>query len=256
MGQSQFSSGEKSNGEKMAPTTKDAIKKAFAKADTDDNGKLSMTELKVAMLELADDEDRAMAKNEGCLEMVMAMVDGDGDKMLTCEELLKLIGDNEVDETETLRRMVNAADKDGDGFLTAAELKAMMMKMDPEDEDNDMMINMIIRVCDTDGTQKVKAEEVVSFMVNGGPKEKDPKEEAKMMFRMFDTNKDGFISKKELAGFLKEMGGDDEEDDSILKMMSNVMLAGADEDEDGKLNYEEFTKMMEDQLILIDFISD
>eukprot|EP00091_Calanus_sinicus_P001865 TRINITY_DN11898_c0_g1_i3.p2 TRINITY_DN11898_c0_g1~~TRINITY_DN11898_c0_g1_i3.p2 ORF type:complete len:111 (+),score=49.65 TRINITY_DN11898_c0_g1_i3:426-758(+) len=110
-----------------------------------------------------------------------------------------------------------------------------------------MMINMIIRVCDTDGSQKVKAEEVVSFMVNGGPKEKDPKEEAKMMFRMFDTNKDGFISKKELAGFLKQMGGDDDEDDSMLKMMRNVMLAGADEDEDGKLNYEEFTKMMEDQ---------
>ena len=84
-------------------------------------------------------------------------------------------------------------------------------------------------------------------MTNGGPKEKDPKEEAKMMFKMFDSNTDGFISKKELAGFLKEMAGDDDEDDSMIRMMSNVMLASADEDEDGKLNYEEFSKMMDDQ---------
>eukprot|EP00090_Calanus_glacialis_P027353 TRINITY_DN43090_c0_g1_i1.p1 TRINITY_DN43090_c0_g1~~TRINITY_DN43090_c0_g1_i1.p1 ORF type:complete len:232 (+),score=83.81 TRINITY_DN43090_c0_g1_i1:26-721(+) len=231
----------------MAPT-KEAIEKAFAKADTDDNGKLSMDEFKAVMIELAEDEEeREQCKNEGFLDMVMMLVDGDGDKMLTCDELMNLINAKEGDETQMLRNMLNGADKDGDGYLTAAELKAMMMKMDPDDDDVDMTVNMIIRLCDTDGSKKVKPEEVVSYMTNGGPKEKDPKEEAKMMFKMFDSNTDGFISKKELAGFLKEMAGDDDEDDSMIRMMSNVMLASADEDEDGKLNYEEFSKMMDDQ---------
>ena len=115
----------------MAPT-KEAVKKAFAKADKDGNGKLSVSEFKVAMLELAeDDDDRAMAENNDAVEMVMSMVDGDGDKMLTCEELLKLLelGNDEEDDNgndggkQALIAMIKAADKDGNGFLTASELK-------------------------------------------------------------------------------------------------------------------------------------
>merc|ERR1711872_808523 len=174
----------------------------------------------------------------------MAAVDGNGDKMVTFEELLSLIGEGEFDDKKMLKNMIDAADKDGDGFLTAEELKSMMMKMAPEEDDHDMMINMIIRMCSTDGTRKVKAEEVVSYFIDG-PKEKSPQEEAKMMFKMFDTNGDGYIDKKELVKYMKEMVCDDDDDDSDLKFMMKLMVASADEDEDGKLNYEEFTKMME-----------
>ena len=227
------------------PPSKEAIKKAFAKADKDENGKLSMNEFKAVMTELAEDEDeRKQAQNEGFLEMILTAVDGDGDKMVTFEELLSLIGEGEFDDKKMLKNMIDAADKDGDGFLTAEELKSMMMKMAPEDDDHDMMIRMVMRMCSSDGSRKVKAEEVASFFIDG-PKEKDRKEEAKMMFRMFDTNGDSFIDKKELIKFMKEIVRDDEDDESEIKSIMKVMLVSTDEDEDGKLNYEEFCKLMD-----------
>ena len=76
-----------------------------------------------------------------------------------------------------------------------------------------------------------------------GPKEKDPKEDAKRMFEMFHTDKDGYLSKKELAAYFKDIMADDED---FIKINSKLMLASADEDEDGKLNLEEFTKMLDD----------
>ena len=45
---------------------------------------------------------------------------------------------------------------------------------------------------------------------------------------------------------------DDDDDDDFIKMTSKMMLASADEDEDGKLNLEEFTKMMDDQTFTFD----
>merc|ERR1719495_1481507 len=157
------------------------------------------------MIELSEDEnERKQAQTEGFVEMVMSAIDNDGDKMVSYEELLVLIGEAEVDDKQMLKNMVASADKDGDGFLTAEELKSMMMKMAPEDDDHDM----VIRMCSSDGSRKVKAEEVASFFIDG-PKEKDRKEEAKMMFRMFDTNGDSFIDKKELIKFMKEIVRDD-----------------------------------------------
>ena len=65
------------------PPTKEEVSKAFAKADKDENGKLTIKEFADIMLELAeDDEDRKAAETESSVEMIMGMVDEDGDKMV------------------------------------------------------------------------------------------------------------------------------------------------------------------------------
>ena len=67
------------------------MQNVFAQADKDSSGKLSVNEFIIAMSELAQSEDeREMAKNEGFIEMMMASVDGDGNKTITLEELSKV----------------------------------------------------------------------------------------------------------------------------------------------------------------------
>merc|ERR1712183_959836 len=105
-------------------------------------------------------------------------------------------------------------------------------------------------MADADGDRKLKIEEVISFLkldkTEAEKMEKDPKEKMKTMFRMCDCDEDGFISKKEIVQFLKTMGFVDEDDTPAeVKMVINMIMSMADQDEDGKLNYEEFCKMMD-----------
>ena len=113
----------------MKPERKEQVEKAFAKADKDSSGTLSVAEFKVAFEELAEtDDDREQAKNEGFIQVMMASVDGNGGKTLTIEELIKLM-DQEMDYELMLKNLIMNADKDGDGLLSADELRSIMMKM-------------------------------------------------------------------------------------------------------------------------------
>ena len=232
------------------PPTKEEVSKAFAKADKDENGKLTIKEFADIMLELAeDDDDRKAAGNESSLEMIMGMVDEDGDKMVSLQELLRLleIGNNaDEDGKELAINMIKAADKDYNGYLTAGELKELLMKMDPEDEeDMDETVAMFIKMGSANGDKKLKVEEAIKLFTSA--EEEDPKERFKTMFRMCDSDGNGVVSKKELSTFMSSMGGDDDDDKSTSRMIIGMMMSMHDEDEDGVLSFDEFCKMMGDK---------
>ena len=232
------------------PPSKEEVSKAFAKADKDENGKLTIKEFADVMLELAeDDDDRKAAENESSVEMIMGMVDQDGDKMVSLQELLRLleIGNNaDEDGKELAISMIKAADKDGNGYLTAGELKELLMKMDPEDEeDMDETVAMFIKMGSANGDKKLKVEEAIKLFTS--VEEEDPKERFKTMFRMCDCDGNGVVSKKELSTFMSSMGGDDDDDKSTSRMIIGMMMSMHDEDEDGVLSFDEFCNMMDDK---------
>lgn len=232
------------------PPSKEEVSKAFAKADKDENGKLTIKEFADVMLELAeDDDDRKAAENESSVEMIMGMVDQDGDKMVSLQELLRLLEiGNSADEDgkELAINMIKAADKDDNGYLTAGELKELLMKMDPEDEeDMDETVAMFIKMGSANGDKKLKVEEAIKLFTS--VEEEDPKERFKTMFRMCDSDGNGVISKKELSTFMSSMGGDDDDDKSTSRMIIGMMMSMHDEDEDGVLSFDEFCKMMDDK---------
>merc|ERR1711892_769438 len=232
--------------------TKEDIEKAFAKCDKDGNGKLTINEFKAALLEFIPEEERDMVKDDAMMEMLLDMVDGDGDKMVSLNELLVFISKDEktdaVDEKEMFKRMIKAADKDGNGFLSAAEMKELLLKMNPGDAafaaDVDKNVHMFMMMASTDGDKKLKIEEAIKLFTD--EEEEDPKEKTKTMFRMCDCDGDGYISKKEIVQFMKTMGFVDEDDTPAeVKMIINMTMSMADQDKDGKLNYEEFCKLMD-----------
>merc|ERR1719186_104122 len=234
--------------------TKKAVETAFAMADTAETGKLTKEQLKVVLEGLINDgldaafiSDKKMLDNDDSLRMFIEVADRDGDKLINLNELLIMmdLGDEKMDHKEMFTKLVKAADKDGNGLITTEELRFMIVTAGFEEEDEASgMANMFMAMGDTSGDKKLKIEEVVSLFIDG-PKEEEPMDKMKQIFRMYDTDADGFISKKELLEYINSMGYVDEDDTpEDVNMMVNMLMAGSDEDRDGKLSYEEFSDII------------
>merc|ERR1712215_393869 len=236
--------------------SKEELTEAFEKADKEKTGKITLKQFQEVLIATEEYEsDKKMYKNKGMVDALLFALDDNEDGELTLQELLKLADSGMDDEmgVKMFKRLVENADKDKDGFLTAKELKVMMLMMEPGEDDEEIedMVDFMRRMCSHDGSKKVKADVVVQFFINPDEIEKsnDAKEKAKVMFRMFDTNLDGYIDKKELAGYMNQLSDDKEEDkegDAAIGMLMKMMIAKFDEDEDGKLNYEEFEEFLEE----------
>mmetsp|Transcript_6655 Transcript_6655/g.16569 ORF Transcript_6655/g.16569 Transcript_6655/m.16569 type:complete len:107 (+) Transcript_6655:89-409(+) len=70
---------------------------------------------------------------------------------------------------------------------------------------------------------------------------KSKEEELLEAFKIYDRNGDGFISVDELKLVMKNMGEDLDDDDI------DMIIGDNDLDNDGKLSYQEFVKMMTGQ---------
>uniref|UniRef100_T1JS65 EF-hand domain-containing protein n=1 Tax=Tetranychus urticae TaxID=32264 RepID=T1JS65_TETUR len=119
-------------------------------------------------------------------------------------------------------------DKDGDGEITTAELETVMRSLDqnPTEAELKDMINEF----DDDGNG---LPEFLSMMARAMKYTNSVEE-----IRVFDKDGNGFISAKEFRYVMTNLGEkltDEEVDEMILE---------ADIDEDGRVNYEEFVKIM------------
>ena len=138
----------------------------FAKADKDGKKKLCLGELKIALLELAlDDQNKASVSDADSLEMIMNLADSDEDREITCEELIKLLL-GEADPKTMMINMFTEADKDGKGKLGAAEFKELIMTKSKDNEafKKDMAVQLMVDVLDMDGDKKLKTDEFLKIL--------------------------------------------------------------------------------------------
>merc|ERR1711908_59985 len=103
---------------------------------------------------------------------------------------------------------------------TEAELAALMEEVDK----------------DKSGT--IEFDEFVDLMSQTNKSQEQMNEEIKNAFLTFDADGSGFITREELIETLTTMG------DPVDEETITGMIQEADVDADGKINYEEFTKII------------
>merc|ERR1712176_1209874 len=145
--------------------------------------------------------------------------------------------DRELDELHNaeLKEAFDAFDKDGSGAISAEELLGVMRAMG-QNPTEDELLNLVLEV-DVDGNGTIEFDEFISMMKK---KASEIEEEAdlKEAFKIFDRDKDGFISMKELKKVCSMLST------MLTKAELDQFMAEADKDGNGKLDYDEFCKML------------
>jgi len=145
--------------------------------------------------------------------------------------------DDELDllHNAELKEAFDEFDKDGSGAISAQELLGVMRAMG-QNPTEDEVLNLMLEA-DLDGNGTIEFPEFLELM-----KEKygsdDQESDLREAFKIFDRDRDGFIDMRELKKVSMMLGTclDPQEIDELMEE--------ADVDGNGKIDYEEFVKML------------
>ncbi|KAK3956076.1 calcineurin subunit B [Pseudoneurospora amorphoporcata] len=141
------------------------------------------------------------------------------------------------EEVDRLRKRFMKLDKDNSGTIEREEFLSL-----PQISTNPLATRMIA-IFDEDGGGDVDFQEFVSglsaFSSKGNKEQK-----LRFAFKVYDIDRDGYISNGELFIVLKMMVGSNLKDQQLQQIVDKTIME-ADLDKDGKISFEEFTKMVE-----------
>nr|AAB87526.1 calcineurin subunit B [Neurospora crassa] len=141
------------------------------------------------------------------------------------------------EEVDRLRMRFMKLDKDNSGTIEREEFLSL-----PQISTNPLATRMIA-IFDEDGGGDVDFQEFVSglsaFSSKGNKEQK-----LRFAFKVYDIDRDGYISNGELFIVLKMMVGSNLKDQQLQQIVDKTIME-ADLDKDGKISFEEFTKMVE-----------
>jgi len=132
---------------------------------------------------------------------------------------------------------LTAAVQDQSGTIDREEFLQL-----PQVSTNPLATRMIA-IFDEDGGGDVDFQEFVSGLSAFSSKGKK-EEKLRFAFKVYDIDRDGFISNGELFIVLKMMVGSNLKDMQLQQIVDKTIME-ADKDRDGKISFDEFTKMVE-----------
>jgi len=144
------------------------------------------------------------------------------------------------DETyNSLRQAFDKFDSNGDEVISPSELKSVMnsLNMSISDKQLDDMIKQV----DTNKNDKIEWTEFYAYM-KAIVERRETVEQIKASFKEFDIDGDGFVDADELQQKLSELQGESISKAEILEIISSV-----DVNNDGKIDLEEFIKLMQEE---------
>lgn len=143
------------------------------------------------------------------------------------------ISDEQIGE---FREAFSLFDKNGDGYISSKELGVVMRSLGQNPTEAELL-DMINEV-DFDGNGRIDFQEFISMMARQMKNPMDEELELRESFKVFDKNGDGYISASELRHVMTTLG------EKLSDEEVEEMIREADIDGDGKVNYQEFVKMM------------
>merc|ERR1712179_184719 len=148
-----------------------------------------------------------------------------------------IMGDTNMDQLRhgEFKEAFDEFDTDGSGTISPEELLGVMRAMG-QNPTEDELLNLVLEV-DIDGNGTIEFEEFLSMMKQKAH-EVDEEADLREAFKIFDCDKDGYISMKELKKVANMLGT------MLTKEEVEEFMAAADSDGNGKLDYDEFCKMM------------
>jgi len=139
------------------------------------------------------------------------------------------------EEIANFKKAFSLFDKDGDGSITVKELRIVMRQLGQNPSDAE--IREMVAEVDIDGSGTIDFNEFLIVMARQNP-DYDLEEEYRQAFKVFDRDGDGLISAAELKHVMANLG-DKFSDEEVRELIRE-----ADMDNDGHINYVEFTRLM------------
>lgn len=141
----------------------------------------------------------------------------------------------DAEEIRRLGKRFKKLDLDNSGTLSVEEFMSL-----PELQRNPL-VKRVIEILDEDGNGEVDFKEFIQgvsqFSVKG-----DKMSKLKFAFKIYDIDNDGYISNGELFQFLKMISSNLK--DTQLQQIVDKTIQFADKDDDGKINFEEFSALV------------
>ncbi|TVU28398.1 hypothetical protein EJB05_19915, partial [Eragrostis curvula] len=131
---------------------------------------------------------------------------------------------NKVSDQE-VERVFRHLDADGDGRISAAEIRKIRRCTDEEAEE-------MVATADSDGDGFISIDELQKVMEGGD------ESDLRAAFDEFDENKDGVITAEEVRRVLRRLGLAEAE------LTAEQMVAAADGNGDGVVSFDEFKALM------------
>merc|ERR1712164_32908 len=134
------------------------------------------------------------------------------------------------------RKNFNLFDKKRTGAIPIGDMGTVLRSLGQNPTEAELAA--LMEEVDKDKSGTIEFEEFIDLMARTNKTHEQMEEEIKNAFLTFDADGSGFITREELVETLTTMG------DPVDEETINGMIAEADLDGDGKINYAEFTKIM------------
>ncbi|KAF7052095.1 hypothetical protein CFC21_060244 [Triticum aestivum] len=167
----------------------EVIKEMFALMDTDNNGRVTLEELKAGLARVGS----KLAEPE--MELLMEAADVDGDGYLDYAEFVAItIHLQRLSNDQHLRKAFLFFDRDSSGYIERAELADALA--DDSGRADDAVVDHVLQEVDTDKDGRVSFVEFVAMMKAGTDWRKASRQYSKQRFKSLSNSliKDGSIS--------------------------------------------------------------